>query len=197
MKLLPLLACACSMLMAADLNKNFTLISHSDHAEVVSEKYGYRFDAPWHWYVSATNPAPFTFSYSPREIRSRQIDVPAGGAEISIASDDLSHQVGSIDQWVEVDKKIDGYSSIKELGAGVNPLFPRAVEVISYHDDGDARRETVTHQTAVYFEFNGHIFAAYLRFNANDRRSREFERDLYNLLSSFQKLPAAGVNGSK
>src|SRR5581483_8733455 len=85
--------------------QDYKVASYSDHAEVTNLKFGYRFRAPTHWYVSETNPVPYTFSYAPRQMKFAQVGVPKGGADLSITPDKTGYKAGSIDQWIEIEKQ--------------------------------------------------------------------------------------------
>jgi hypothetical protein len=74
----------------------------TDRHEVISDYYGYSFRLPEKWYISASNPTPYFFNFSPNLLGTFNFGVPAGGADIAIVED--SHQVGSIDKWIELDR---------------------------------------------------------------------------------------------
>lgn len=187
----------CLALTATGRSQDFRVISHPDHAEVVSVKYGYRFQAPVRWYVSETNPAPYAFSYPPSQMRFAQVGVPKTGADLAIIADKDAYRSGSIVNWIQIEKERAGFSSVEDLGTQLNPLIPRTVEVVSYEDMGDRDREMVIHVSSVYFEFGGQAFRATLRFNANDLKAREYEKCLRDVLRSFQKVSDVGSTGSK
>jgi hypothetical protein len=170
---------------------------HHDHHEILSERYNYYFRLPPKWLVSATAGVPYFFNFSPSYLESPgvRVGVPRGGAEISIVADAESHQAGSIDKWMELDRKADGFTSIHDLRLSPDTTIKRAIEAVSLHDDGDSRHKQITQTTTIYFEFQGHLLAAYLSYNLDDPNGREYESTLLAVVQSFR--PLDGVAHSK
>jgi len=71
----------------------------------------------------------------------------------------------------------------------------RAVKAVSFHDDGDSRHKRITRTTAIYFQFQGHLLAADLMYNANDPKGTEYEDTLLSVVQSFR--PLDGVDRHK
>ena len=99
----------CLLLTGMAKSQDYKVISHADHAEIISTKYGFRVQAPIHWYASATNPTPYAFSYPPRDMRFAQVGVPRNGADLAIVADDKRHFTQAIDTWIQAKKEAWGY----------------------------------------------------------------------------------------
>ena len=161
---------------------------------VVIERYDYSFQWPEKWVISSTSGAPYFFNFSPKYLDSPgvHVGVPRGGAEIGIVADAESHQAGSIDKWMKLDTTARGLPSIHELRLPPATTIRRAVEAIYFQDDGDSKHKQITRITTIYFEFQGHVLAAELRYNAKDPKGREYEDTLMAVVSSFRPLDEPG-----
>lgn len=170
---------------------------NGDNHEVQSQRYGYSFHWPKKWWIASNTGGPYFFNYSHHyfDAHGVRLGVPKGGAEIGIISDAQSHDAGSIDKWMELDRTAHGFSSTRELQLPPETTIRRAVEAVSFHDDGDSRHKKITRTTAIYFEFQGGILAAFLRYNANDPKGVEYEKTLIAVVQSFR--PLTGVDHSK
>ena len=163
----------------------------TDAREVVSERYGYAFRLPDRWYISASNPTPYFFTFSPELLGTFNYGVPAGSADMAVVKD--SHEVGSIDRWMDLDRVAHhNFSSTRNLPLPPHTRITRAVQAVWFEDDGDANHKIITRTTAVYFELRKQVFAIFLRYNANDPNGGKYETTLKGVLESFRPLDGPG-----
>jgi len=169
----------------------------AENHKVISERYNYSFESPEKWSIFSATGAPYFFNFSPSYFNSPgvRVGVPKGGAEIGIVADEESHQAGSIAKWMELDRISHGFSSTQELQLSPATTINRAVKAVSFHDDGDSRHKRITRTTAIYFQFQGHLLAADLMYNANDPKGTEYEDTLLAVVQSFR--PLDGVDRHK
>ena len=85
----------------------------TDRREIISECYDYSFRLPDKWYISASNPAPFMFNFPPQKLVSAGVGIPRGGATVSMVADTESHDVGSVERWIELDRAAHRFSSVR------------------------------------------------------------------------------------
>lgn len=177
-------ALLCSAVFGISANGQIKVVSHPNSAEIIDVRNGYSVEAPPRWYVSEGNPIPFMFSYPPRNLKYAQVGVPLGGAQISIVAGEEAHKLGSIDKWVDADRKGMAASTIKKISVSPNPLLSHIIQVVYYEDVGDAEREQVITTTKIYFLFHDQPYAAVLSFNANDPKARQYQKLVYDVLRS-------------
>jgi hypothetical protein len=155
----------------------------TDARRVVSDKCGYSFSVPPGWYISASNPAPYLFNFSPKYLQGPSIGPPDGGADIGVVAD--SHDVGTIDRWIEIEQKVEGATIVKTLELPAATGITRAVEATWSESIGGLTQTAPVVTIAVYFVFRGQAFAAYLSFNGDDKASSQYIETLMTLLKSF------------
>lgn len=171
----------------APASRSYNVVKHGDVTEIVSCKDGYSFTAPKNWHVASDNPIPYMYVPPSKTTKPTQVGVPDGSAEITIVNDRDAYGAGSLDKWIERENSRVDYASTKRETYNASAIIPNAIEVVSFEDDGDDTREKLTHQTEIFFQFNGQLLAAILRFNANDPKSLRYEKALKALVASFRE----------
>jgi len=159
---------------------------------VVSDSNCYSFQAPEKWKIAAGNPAPLFFDFPPRTRVSSLQQLPKGTASLSVVSGrDSGEKPESIDHWMELRNRAHSFSSVQEVQFAANTGITRAVKVLWADKEDLEPGEPITQTVAVFFEFQGHPFAAYLSFYLDDRRREEYLKALTGLLESFRPLTNA------
>ena len=167
-----------------------TLEGHGAEKRFFSRHYGFSMSVPVGWGVSTRLDTPVYF-YAPPSEKFVQDAIPEGGAVIIVQAHDAEASLGksakTAESWAKADMEafapkpvaIQAFQFHAESGVS------QAV-VCSYDEARLSPDERPQHSVAIFWEFNQELFAAHLRYNANDAKGPLFERVFFQTIRSLR-----------
>jgi hypothetical protein len=155
--------------------------------EFVSEKCGFSMVVPAGWGASVELDTP-VFFYAPNSQRFVQAEIPEGGASLTTECHDttggLASSATTPEAWARVDMRIfaSGVAPIESFRFPPQSGISRAVT--SSYDEADS----VQHSVAIFWQFEGKLFAAHLNDNAGDPNAPALQRAFLTTIRSFRPL---------
>jgi hypothetical protein len=159
----------------------------------VSEKYGFSIAVPPGWSARLShNDTPAYVNY-PASRALPQLRLPEGGALISVVVNETlygRHSGNSLREWAVNDMRIETDGTPASPKPFEMPLVSDVKDaiILSYDSAIFGAGEQGQHCVAIYWEFRGKPFAAYLHYVANDPKGVALERIFLTTVRSFRPL---------
>ena len=166
----------------------------------ISQKYGFSMAVPPGWGPSTALDTPVYF-YSPSRARFVQDQIPKGGAVIAVTAHDMESgrrkAATTPSEWAREDARSFFLSRAPPVSSLEMPRESEAsgAVVSSYDEPALSTDERVQHSVAVFWAFNGELFAAHLRYNANDPSGPRLERLFLETIRSLRPIEKTKENG--
>ena len=158
----------------------------------ISQKYGFSMAVPEGWGVSVRLDTP-VFAYAPPSERFIQDSIPKGGAVITVESHDSeSGQARSAttpEAWALADTRAfaSGSAKIQSFQFPMESGVSDAV-TCSYDEPTFSPDQQTQHSVAIFWEFEKQLFAAHLRYNANDSSAPVLQKVYFQTVRSIRPL---------
>lgn len=158
----------------------------------ISQKYGFSMAVPEGWGVSVRLDTP-VFAYAPPSERFIQDSIPKSGAVITVESHDSeSGQARSAttpETWASADIRAFGSGSptVQPFQFPIESAVTHAV-VCSYDEPTFSPDQQPEHSVAIFWEFDKGLFAAHLRYNANDSNAPVLQKVYFQTVRSIRPL---------
>lgn len=168
---------------------------HGAIRRFISEKYDFSMAVPPGWGVSTELDTP-VFFYSPPSATFGQATIPKGGATITVearaSESGLVKSARNPDEWARLDAQAfgSGSASIKPVQMPKESGASNAV-LSSYDEPTLSRDQEKVRSVGVFWQFDGTLFAAHLRYNQGDPSALQFEKVLLQTIGSMRPLRAA------
>lgn len=159
----------------------------------VSQRYGFSMEVPGGWGVSVELDTPVLFYARPSE-KFVQASIPEGSAVITVKSHDtVSGQAQSAttpEAWASADIRAfaSGSPKVRSFQFPTESGVSNAV-VCSYDEPTFSPDQQTEHSVAIFWEFEKQLFAAHLRYNANDSSAPSFQKVYFQTVRSIRPLP--------
>jgi hypothetical protein len=182
----------CAILLAAAASGEGTVEGQGKGRRFISEKYRFSMAIPVGWGVSARLDTPVYF-YAPNSGRFIQDSLPEGGAVITVAAHDtvsgLSKSAATPKDWALLDMRgvASGNPSTESFEM---PKLSRVSQAAtsSYDEVTLSPDQRTQHSIAIFWEFEGRLFAAHLNYNATDPNGPELKRVFFEAVRSLRPL---------
>lgn len=169
----------------------FECLSVAQGHQYTSRKYRFSLEVPmgWRYGRSASEGLPLIINFQWSQLQP-QLDLPKGGAIIHMISEEgLPEPNGSytLEEWAEFDERagVSETVSSRALSLPKETGISRAI-MASFDEKTYSPSEQRQHQTAVYWDFRGRRFAAYLNFIVGDPKAKEYRDTLLEIMRSFR-----------
>lgn len=159
----------------------------------VSQKYGFSIAVPVNWGVPKTVLDTPVFMYAPPAATFGQATIPKGGAIITVECLDsesgLIRSATTPEEWARLDARAFAAGSASIKPVRMPKLSESSNAVLSSYDEPilspDQKEE---HSVAIFWQFGENLFAAHLRYNANDSSAPRFDKIFLQTISSIRPL---------
>jgi len=158
----------------------------------ISQRYGFSMAVPGGWGVSVTLDTP-VFFYAPPSERFIQDAIPKGGAVITVAAHDTeSGQAKSAttpEAWASADVRAfaSGRPTVQSFQFSTESGVSQAV-MCSYDEPTFSPDQHTAHSVVIFWEFDKQLFAAHLRYNADDSNAPALRKVYFQTVRSIRPL---------
>jgi hypothetical protein len=166
-----------------------------------SQKYGFSISVPARWFLNQTRSTPLFYSFDPSKTPMRQLDLPGGGAIISVvAAEELGghpvRKMPSLSAWAAADAhdltSADPNPAISTIVVPSESGIGRAI-MMAYDIRAFAVDEQHQRSVNIYWEFKRGLFAAYLSYVVGDPKAAVYERVLLDTIRSVRPIRRTGT----